>query len=78
MQPIVHFFPYKLCLVGADGPYGGTPCGATDHDHYGADDSIQKQWQNQADFYVEVGSSNGVEEGFLFVLVTALLLCLLE
>ena len=47
-------FVRHICPI--DGPYGGNACGATDHDHYGADDSVQQQWQNQVGFYEEVGS----------------------
>jgi hypothetical protein len=40
-----------ISMVETDGPYGGTPCGSTDHDHNGAEDSVQRQWENQAAFY---------------------------
>ena len=40
-----------LSMVETDGPYGGTPCGSPDHDHYGAEDSVQQQWENQVAFY---------------------------
>ena len=40
-----------LSMVETDGPFGGTPCGSHDHDHYGAEDSVQAQWENQVAFY---------------------------
>ena len=43
-----------LSMVETDGPYGGQSCGSTQHDHYGADDSITAQWTNQAAFYSEL------------------------
>eukprot|EP00040_Diaphanoeca_grandis_P017630 m.92314 g.92314 ORF g.92314 m.92314 type:complete len:970 (+) comp26538_c0_seq3:131-3040(+) len=43
-----------LSMVETDGPYGGTPCGSTSHNHYDAYDSIQRQWQNQVDFYEQL------------------------
>lgn len=39
-----------LSMVELDGAYAGTVCGATDHDHYGAADSVQRQWENQVAF----------------------------
>ena len=52
LKQVMSFIEHTgLSMVETDGPYGGTPCGATDHDHYGAEDSVQRQWENQAAFY---------------------------
>ena len=52
LAKVLHFMDVTgLSMIETDGPFGGTPCGATDHDHYGADDSVQRQWENQVAFY---------------------------
>jgi len=43
-----------LSMLETDGPYGGYACGSTDHDHYGAEDSVQRQWENQVAFYARM------------------------
>ena len=52
LATVLHFINVTgISMIETDGPYGGTPCGSVDHDHYGAKDSVQKQWENQVDFY---------------------------
>ena len=36
-----------LSMLETDGPYGGYACGSVEHDHYGAEDSVQRQWESQ-------------------------------
>ena len=52
LKQVVDFLAFTgMSMVETDGPFGGTPCGAKDHDHYDAVDSVQKQWENQVEFY---------------------------
>ena len=55
LTQVERFISYTgLSMLETDGPYGGYACGSTDHDHYGAEDSVQKQWENQAAFYARM------------------------
>jgi len=48
-----------LSMLETDGPYDGRPCASTEHEHHrGADDSIQKQFEKQVEFYSRLRSKN--------------------
>ena len=46
-------------MLETDGPYGGGPCGATNHAHHlGLADSVYRQQQLQAAFFAEMRGRN--------------------
>lgn len=59
LEQVLRFIEHTgLSMVETDGPYGGTACGAEDHDHYGAEDSVQRQWEGQVEFYKALRERN--------------------
>ena len=58
-----------MSMIETDGPYAGQPCAATDHDHYGVEDSVETQWKGQTAFYSRLRSAGAfvhAPDGYLY------------